>query len=209
MREQRRARWLTAAALVAVLSACTGTPEDPPTSASPTATQSHAEPTTSPSSSPSSTLTSSEAAAVNAENLVREYYRVIDGLGSDPATPLSELESVATSVALASRQAQFERERSEGWRQTGSTQVAEVIVQSVNLDNSAGRVPSVEVDVCWDVTNVDVVDETGTSVVSPGRPDRGWSRHTAVNHSWDQDPERGWRVSSSQTIEQAPCETAD
>jgi hypothetical protein len=212
MREPRRTRWLVAAALIAALSACTGTPGDPSTSAPSAATESPTERTTSPSSSPSATLTESEAAAVNAENLVREYYRVIDGLAIEPSRPLSELEAVAISSELTVWQHQFERERREGWRQTGTTKIAELIVQSVNLDNAdpaTGRVPTVEVDVCFDVSDVDVVDGSGTSVITADRPDTGWIRHTVSNYSWEDDPTGGWRVSTSMDLEQAPCETTD
>lgn len=212
MREPRRARWLVAAALVAALSACNGAPNDPPTSAPPTATESHAEPTPSPSSSPSATLTDSEAAAVHAENLVREYYRVIDELAIDPSRPLSELEAIAISSELTVWQHQFERERREGWRQTGTTKIAELIVQSVKLDHAdpaTGRVPTVEVDVCFDVSGVDVVDGNSTSVVTADRPDTGWIRHTVSNYSWEDDRTGGWRVSTSVNLEQAPCETTD
>ena len=52
-------------------------------------------------------------------------------------------------------------------------------MQSVNLDNSdpkAGKVPTVQIDVCYDVSDVDVLDANGKSVVSPDRPDTGWIR---------------------------------
>jgi hypothetical protein len=206
MREPRRARWLVAAVLVAALSACTGTPSDPPTSAPPTATQAPAEPTTSPSSSPSATLTDSEAAAANAEALVRNYWSALDRVGSDPSLPLETLEEVAVSKDLTVRMNQFTTWRRDGWVQSGSTELAELQVQSVNLDTSGGRVPTVQVDVCFDVTGVDVVDGSGSSVVTAERPDTGWIRHTVSNYSWESDPSGGWRVSTSVDLEQAPCE---
>jgi len=82
-------------------------------------------------------------------------------------------------------------------------------VPSVNLDNSdpaAGRVPTVQVDVCFDVTGVDVRDGSGSSVVPAGRPVTGWIRHTVSNYSWETDPTGGWRVSTSVDLKRPPCE---
>ncbi len=48
--------------------------------------------------------------------------------------------------------------RSSGLRQTGSTTIAKLIVQSVNLVNTgrkAGKVPTVQIDVCYEVEIVD------------------------------------------------------
>ena len=72
---------------------------------------------------------------------------------------------------------------SKACHQTGETKVVELKVQSVNLDNSdpkAGKVPTVQIDVCFDVSDVDVVDADGKSVVSPDRPDTGWIRFSVV-----------------------------
>ncbi|WP_448071097.1 hypothetical protein [Georgenia yuyongxinii] len=136
---------------------------------------------------------------------------MIDQLGLDPSVPLTALDDVAISKDLSVRQRQFERERRDGWIQTGETEIVELKVQSVNLDNSdpaAGLVPAVQVDVCVDVTEVDVRDASGISVVRADRPDTNWTRHTVSNYSWDTDPEGAWRVSTSVDLEQAPCEPA-
>ena len=104
---------------------------------------------------------------------------------------------------------QFERNRRDGYVQTGTTRLAKIEVPSVNLDNSdpaTGRVPAVQVDVCFDVTGVDVLDASGASVVTAERPGTGWIRHTVSNYSWDTDPTGGWRVSTSVDLERAPCE---
>lgn len=210
MGDMRGTRWLISAALVAALSACSGTTV-PPT-VTPTATESLAPSAASPSSNPSATLTESEAAALNAERLVRDYWRALDRLGEDPSLPLNTLGEVAISKDLEVRRNQFSNWRRDGWVQTGSTDLADLEVQSVNLDNSdatAGRVPIVQVDVCFDVSDVDVVDGDGASVVTAERPDTGWIRHTVSNYSWDEDPIGGWRVSTSVDLEQAPCEPTD
>ena len=81
----------------------------------------------------------------------------------------------------------------------------------MNLDNSdpqAGKVPTVQIDLCFDVTDVDVVDAQGKSVVKTDRPDTGWIRFLVSNYHWDDDPDGGWRVASSQDIERTRCDAS-
>jgi len=140
--------------------------------------------------------------------IVREYYQVLNELRQDAAKPLGRLRTVAISLDLASQERFIRAERRDGLRQVGETEIADLTVQSVDLNNSdpkAGRVPTVVVDVCYDVTDADIVDADGESVVPSHRPDRGWVRHTVANYEWDSDPARAWRVASSQTIEREPC----
>ena len=90
----------------------------------------------------------------------------------------------------------------------GTTAISELKVQSVNLDNSApdaGKVPTVVIDVCWDVSKVDVLDKSGKSIVSPDRPDTGWTRYTVANYEYAADPTGGWRVATGQDLKQTPC----
>ena len=89
--------------------------------------------------------------------------------------------------------------------------VAELTVQTVNLDNSdpkAGKVPTVVIDVCWDVSKVDVLDKSGASIVSPDRPDTGWTRYTVANYRYADNPTKGWRVATGQDLKQTPCSTS-
>ena len=86
--------------------------------------------------------------------------------------------------------------------------ISELKVQSVNLDNSdpeAGKVPTVVIDVCWDVSKVDVLDKSGKSIVSPDRPDTGWTRYTVANYDYAADPTGGWRVATGQDLKKTPC----
>jgi hypothetical protein len=81
-------------------------------------------------------------------------------------------------------------------------------VQSVNLDNSdpsAGKVPTVQVDVCVDVSDVDILDKAGKSTVSQRRPDTGWTRFTVANYHWSSHPKDGWRVATGEDLKKAPC----
>ena len=167
-------------------------------------------PTASSPSSESPTPTSrSEAATAHATETIRDYYAVRNQLRQDPTQPLSPLKSVTISTELTTQQTLFKRERQQGLHQAGETKVVELQVQSVNLDNSdpqAGKVPTVQIDVCFDVSDVDVLDADGKSVVAPDRPDTGWIRYSVANYQWDSDPDGAWRVASSQDIERTPCD---
>ena len=79
----------------------------------------------------------------------------------------------------------------------------------MNLDNSdpqAGTVPTVQIDLCFDVSDVDVVDSEGTSVTNPDRPDTGWIQFLVSNYDYVADPETGWRVASSKDLGRPPCD---
>lgn len=204
MRVERRLV-VVAAGLLLGAAGCSA-PAEPapsPTTSTPTAMQSP-----SPTPSPSPT-TESERAAANAEALVREYYRVLDHVRSSESKDLTLLDSVATSVDLLSWQAEFKKWQEDGWILHGSSTVIETIAQDVSLDNSdpaSGVVPTVQVDVCVDVSGTDVVGPDGASVVAPGRPDRSWERLWVANYDYENDPGGAWRVASGQTMEQDPCD---
>lgn len=166
-------------------------------------------PASSPSSSSPTPTSPSESATAAATATVNDYYAIRNQLRRDPTQPLSRLKSVAISTELTTQQTLFKRERKQGLHQTGETKVVELEVQSVNLDNSdpqAGKVPTVQIDVCFDVSGVDVLDADGKSVVTPDRPDTGWIRYSVANYEWDSDPDGAWRVASSQDIERTPCD---
>lgn len=194
----------TAALVLAAMTACASNQDEPSTEPSP--------PASAPSlSSPTSTPTApsdEEAASDAATELVRTFYAVRDELRQDPDTPLAKLRTVAISTELTAQQNLFERERNAGVYQAGATKIADLTVQSVSLDNAdpkAGDVPTVRVDVCFDVTGVDILDADGQSIVSPNRDDTGTIRYSIANYEWDSDPDGAWRVASSQNIEGQPC----
>ncbi|MER6971186.1 hypothetical protein ABT304_09045 [Nocardioides sp. NPDC000445] len=119
------------------------------------------------------------------------------------------MSKVETSSMLSADRHLLEGERSKKLRQVGDTEVADTSVESVSLDNSdpdAGKVPTVTVDVCWDVSAADLVDADGKSVVSPDRADVGWTRFIVANYRYRTDPLTGWRVASAEDLKQQPCE---
>lgn len=201
MNRLRLISWATGTLMLAAVSACGGGDPDPPATAEPSSSPSS--PTTS--AAPSSP---SDEASAGATDAVRSYFTVVDQLRSDPAADLKKLKSVATSAQLNAVTTLIDRSRDEGQRQTGTTAINELQVQSVNLDNSdpkAGKVPTVVIDVCWDVSKVDVLDKSGKSIVSPNRPDTGWTRYTVANYRYTADPTGGWRVATGQDLKQTPC----
>ena len=195
----------TAALLLVAVGGCADDGNDPGATESPSPTSS----TTSPTST--TPQTDSEMASEAASDVARKYFGEVDALRQHPRRSLQSLNSVATSVELSAQQRLLQSQRRRGLRQVGDTNLVEVTVQSVNLDNSdpqVGKVPTVQVDVCWDVNKVDVVDRSGESVVSASRPDTGWIRLAVANYHWSSDPNGGWRIASSQDLEQAPCATS-
>jgi hypothetical protein len=196
---------VTAAAAVALLavSGCTaGAADSTPTPSATTTTS--APPSASPTPSPT---TESELAAANAEALAHEYYRVTDAVAEDP-TNLEPLKTVATSAELIRLQNTLGPWAEDGWRKTGTIRVIDSTTQSVSLDGSgpeSSAGPTVQIDVCYDVADVDVVDAAGESQVDPNRPDRTWERLWISNPDYEDDPESGWLVADRKTLEREPC----
>ncbi|WP_310964097.1 hypothetical protein [Nocardioides terrisoli] len=147
-------------------------------------------------------------AATDATAVVRKYFATLDRLGQHPTSRLSSLASVTTSTELTAERAFLRAQHRRGERQVGNTRIAHLKVQSVNLDNSdptAGRVPTVSIDVCWDVSKVDVVDRTGKSIVSPNRADSRWTRYDVANYHYRANPSNGWRVADAHDLKATPC----
>ncbi|MGL5823283.1 MAG: hypothetical protein ACRCYU_00235 [Nocardioides sp.] len=204
-KRERGARFIATAALL--LAAVTSCADDvPETAPSPRAT-----PPSSPSATKSTAAppTETEKASESASQALQKYYDVRNQLRQDPGKPLTLLDEVAISSQLSAQKQLFKAERKQGLHQTGETLIADLEVQSVNLDNSdpkAGQVPTVQIDVCLDVSDVDVVDKDGNSVINPNRPATGWIQYLVSNYEWDTDPAGGWRVASGQDLERKPCE---
>ncbi len=195
--------WAAGALVLAAVTACNDGGADPgpePTAASPTSSSSSASPT-----SPS------ESAATDATTVVRRYFAVLDEARTTPTSPLSELRTVAIGTQLTAQTKLVKNGRQHGLHQVGATRIVQLKVQSVDLDNSdpsAGKVPTVAIDVCWDVSSADLQDKNGQSVISPDRADRGWTHYTVANYHWSQNPTGGWRIASSQDLKQSPCATS-
>lgn len=193
--------WATGALVLAAVSACDNSeanPNPPPASSSPP----------SPSMTSASPTSPSDTAAAQASATMERYFTVLDELRTETSSDLAQLETVATSTQLNAARTLVRTQRDRDQRQVGETRIAESTVQSINLDNSdpaAGKVPTVVIDVCWDVSKVDVLDQDGKSIISPDRPDTGWTRYTVANYDYTANPTGGWRVANGQDLKQTPC----
>ncbi|WP_460834005.1 hypothetical protein [Nocardioides hungaricus] len=180
-------------------------------SATPTLTSTPSSSSPTPTTTAPTPRSDSELASQAASALVARYYATVDRLGQQPAAPLARLSGVAAGVQLTAQQTLLRSQRKAAQRQVGDTTIVKLDVQSINLDNSdpaAGKMPTIQIDVCWDVSEVDVVDASGESVVTSSRPDTGWTRLTIANNRYAADATRGWRVTTGEDLEKAPCVTS-
>lgn len=157
-------RFRVAAMAAVVATAFAGcSPRDEPT---PTSSSSHSTPTTSVSSSPASPSVDPSSPQTMAERAVVEYVATIDAASADPSASLSELAAVARGSALAQWQQILTQQRVEGITQAGSVAVEDASAKTASTN---GRW---SVSACLDVTNVDLLDTSGKSVVKADRPPR-------------------------------------
>lgn len=190
--------FVAAGILLLALTSCSDDVGDPEATGTPSPTSQSPAPTSSP---PDPSLSPSEKAAEDVEALVQEYYSTLDQLRQDANRPLRELKSVASSTELLVMRNLISGDREKGYRVVGNVELVQVNVESINLDQP----PTAIVDVCWDVTDSDVVDGDGKSIVSPDRKDVGWTRLTVTNMAWEEKPTLGWRVSGGRDLEKSPC----
>lgn len=134
-------------------------------------------------------LTAAEAQAV-----VEQYYRVTDELFTDVQSDIGRAATVATGTELDQLRRSVQEQRLDGWRQVGSVSVATLEVTAA----SSTPTPSFEAEVCVDVSAVDVVDPSGTSVITDDRPPRSQVTLTVV------DQDERWLVEQKQA-QGVPC----
>ena len=163
-----RTRWLVAGVLAAVcsvaLAACNdgeATPTETTSTQSPTATGASSSSTPTPTKS----LTPEQQDLQDAEQSIVNYWKVLDEAAANPKSDLKALATVARAQALAQWQSTLSDYRSKGWVQHGNASVVDPVASK-----KAGK--SFAVTACIDVSALDVVDKSGTSVVVPGRPQR-------------------------------------
>lgn len=164
---------VTACALVRQLNgvATAGSPTTLPSMAPTSPAAATPTPSTSPTPSATPTLSKTQTDITAA---VTNYYKVTDELEQKPPRdPYKKLFTVTKGEAFLMWQDEITNAFTNGQHATGSTKVTEIVTKSI-LQKS-GR-SAAKVDTCVDVSNVDVVDKKGKSVVPPDRPDRFSSR---------------------------------
>ena len=138
-----------------------------------------------PSPSPTTPSPAEEAQEL-AVALVPDYLETIDDLYLDPSLPLDGIHQVAVAPEATAQATAIGKFRSQGYRQTGRSQLVTASAVSVDLSNRPAASPSpvfptVVVTACVDVSEVGAVDATGQSIVPPDRPRYLIQQLTAVN----------------------------
>jgi hypothetical protein len=150
-----------------------------------------------------------EEAQALAIALVPDYLRTIDDLYLDPSLPLDGIYEVAVAPEATAQATAIGKFRSQGYRQTGRSQLVTASAASTDLSNSpaaspAPVLPTVVVTACVDVGEVDAIDASGTSIVPPGRPRYLIQQLTAVNTNY---PETSsWRISDAPNRQAQSCD---
>jgi hypothetical protein len=199
----------TAAGAAAVLLALTASgcssSSDPGSSSSPTSGASTSQ---TPSPSPTTPSPAEEAQAL-AVALVPDYLRTIDDLYLDPSLPLDGIYRVAVAPEATAQATAIGKFRSQGYRQTGRSQLVTASAARTDLSNSPAASPSpvfptVVVTACVDVGKVDAIDASGTTVVPPGRPRYLIQQLTVVNPNYPDTS--SWRVSEAPNSQAQSCD---
>jgi hypothetical protein len=169
---------------------------DPPSDTTPASTEPTAEP-----------KTPNEKAIEAAKQAVRDFYEVDNAAAARPREASDEdFRQVATLDGFNDLHNDNAFYRRKGWKQNGETQIVGMKVRWVKLANKPKQqpplIPTVRIDVCYDVSDVNVVDKTGHSVVDPSRPDRGLTQLWVHNYQWPS-PD-GWKVGATEG-ELKPC----
>ncbi|MCS0500577.1 hypothetical protein [Protaetiibacter mangrovi] len=170
---RRTARLLPPALALLLLTACT-TPAPMPT----------LPPT--PDADP--VFASDEEALAAAEEAYGKYLTAVATVLADGGSQPERLEPFLTADLYAQELPAYEELQEQGWKGVGTYSFA---MTPQDVDASSG---DIAVYVCDDRSNLDIVDETGNSVVDPGRPDRAASEvlfvwngglRIAAQTSWD------------------------
>lgn len=189
---------LTAAALASamILAGCTPDESDSsaetpaPVSASPSAA---ASPSPSPEESAAPEYSAAETAAIEqAKAAVTRFFEVRNAVFSDPENAGAKpFLSVAIDPVRSDERSQLGYFIKEGERTTGSTVVefAKVLSVSAESDPEQFVYPKVRFDICVDVSDIDVLDSSGKSLVE----ERAYDRQTAVIGAYEE-PNEGWFV---------------
>ena len=155
-------------------------PAPPPPAASVVA---EVPPVTAPAEEPAAKAPEQLAAAA-AEERYREFLRIDDAVGQGGYTSSAPYDRVSVLPERATRETLFRQTSrlAPGVRLIGSKTLASVGVTAVDLSPEPGGYPMVILQACVDVSGVDVVDESGKSLVSAERMARSSSTVTMYQY---------------------------
>ncbi len=123
-------------------------------------------PTPVPSTTP--IFASDEEALAAAEEAYRAFQVVSDQILADGGKEPERLEDLVTTEVYATEVATYEEWASRGWHEIGHTQIISVSLESYSPTANGGK-GAVVVYACTDLSNTDVLDSSGKSVVNPDR----------------------------------------
>lgn len=138
--------------------------------------------------------TPADVAAAEAQERYLQYVRVYDDIAEGGFAEPERYRAVAIDPHLA--ELFLSARRLTGIRSTGSTEVASLVVQAVDLD-PPGDYPSVRLLACLDVSQVTAVDASGKNAVQPDRLNRVRSEVTLRNipaEAFNDGRPAGWYV---------------
>jgi len=190
----RRCAVLAAAGAAVLVGSCT-TGADPGTTPTPSNTAPLTAPSLTAEPTPEPTMLTPEEAEERAQAAVEAYLALFDDLDADPDTDLAELGQVAHGRALDWATHQINARRQAGHTGLGVQVASGFTVTAVELepdDSAEADYPSVELTACVDISNTDIVDEDGNSVVPADRLDRVLVDYIVWNIGWPDD--QHWRV---------------
>lgn len=173
-----------------LLLGCTSDPTDP------SSTPSTSSPTTSEPSPTETPLTPEEEAIAAAEDAIPAYFAASDKALATPDTfNAADFEKVAIGSALVDLQNLLASVQAQGFHQIGETQVVSIDSPTVDLtedlDATPPVVPIVEADVCYDVSELNIVDAEGKSTTPADRAPRGLAHVGVTNYEY---PDGPWLV---------------
>lgn len=177
------------AALLALTTACNnGSAQDDGSSSSPSPSDG-----TSAAESPTEEKDPEDQAIADATDAVQRLYATENKLNHNPRLPLSQLKKVAAGKALKGSRAVLKSIRDDGLTVTGDRTLEIDKVLHVQL----GKTAKVELQVCYDVTNVKVTDKNGNSAVTKDRLDRAIATYVVTNDQYKKKPSKAWIVTQS------------
>ena len=195
------------AAVIALAAAFLAGCSEPDPTPVPTTPATSVTPTTAASPSPTS-LTPEEEATAAAEEVVRDYFETVPRCLADPLnTEPSCFEDVAVGTELNNRRNSLIAAKQAESTASGALEVISLERQSVDLTHDPQANPpdaaTVIFRVCTDVSQFQVVDKDGNSLIPADRAPRTLTNMGVFNY--DYPDAAGWRVGFVEELEEESC----
>ena len=209
----RHTQHLTSIAAIAVaalaLSACNSTGDPGSNTATAATTSAPATTDVSPTAStPTPTKSTEDEAIAAAEKMSPLYFPVGDSsIAAPDKFDREELKKVAISTALDDMQNLMSAFQNQQFKASGSTEVESItnprVDLKLDLKKSPPDVPTVQLDVCIDVSKLNVVDKDGKSAIPADRKPRQLWRVGVSNYEYPKAD--AWRVAYTDTKGDKTC----